>query len=641
MRLRDKVSLLCLLTGAAFVVAIPIIGPAISQEAPESILPPGFGDEVDEPDAPPSDRNPDRPRGPTDLVPRLGTEPGDGGDDEVTGGAPRKRPRPTTQPSGESIGGDVVASSSAPGEEGDAENPDGTAMTTVGRMDLPPEAQRSMAVVGVLGETDGDMGVNAFGGFHGKYLSGVMRKIKAPIASRWSSILLRRALLSQSATPSDVNGGDWVAERAWLLLRMGEADAARMLIQAVDTDNYTPKMLQVAMQVALANADPAGMCNIASKGEAEFDEASWPLASAMCAGLSGESARANASIDRVRSKRLARGVDVLLAEKVVAAGANTRRAIMIQWDDVKTLNAWRYGLASATGLAIPDRLMGTVGPRVEAWKARSTLLPVQDRIVPSEAAAAFGVLSSKALVDLYSAWYDSVDPSERAGKPFSILRTAYTGTTVAARMTAMKSLWTAPKMRPQIAYARSILTAQAAARIRPSADLSADAAQLISSMLSAGLDTSAARWTDVASNASDKMQSWALLAVGSPDPKVDISAGKVNNYASAAGDQGGQRAALLFAGLAGLGRLEADDINSIAESMSIPIGRRSTWTNALDLAVRSRSPGNVALLCSAGLQTSDWKNVPAAQLYHVVSALRRSGFEAEARMIAVEAITRT
>ena len=48
---------------------------------------------------------------------------------------------------------------------------------------------------------------------------------------------------SPRRAPVQLNPVDWVAERAWLLLRMGEADAARMLVAGVDTDLFTPKMI--------------------------------------------------------------------------------------------------------------------------------------------------------------------------------------------------------------------------------------------------------------------------------------------------------------------------------------------------------------------------------------------------------------
>ena len=45
------------------------------------------------------------------------------------------------------------------------------------------------------------------------------------------------ALLAKVRAPRNVNPVDWTAERAWLLLRMGEADAARMLVVRGDAAN--------------------------------------------------------------------------------------------------------------------------------------------------------------------------------------------------------------------------------------------------------------------------------------------------------------------------------------------------------------------------------------------------------------------
>ena len=41
----------------------------------------------------------------------------------------------------------------------------------------------------------------------------------------------------------------------------------------------------------------------------------------------------------------------------------------------------------------------------------------------------------------------------------------------------------------------------------------------------------------------------------------------------------------------------------------------------------------------AGLQVPNWTVVPANHLYHIVRSLRQVGLEAEARMIAAEAVT--
>jgi hypothetical protein len=41
------------------------------------------------------------------------------------------------------------------------------------------------------------------------------------------------------------------------------------------------------------------------------------------------------------------------------------------------------------------------------------------------------------------------------------------------------------------------------------------------------------------------------------------------------------------------------------------------------------------------MQTTTWEGVPPVFLYHIIGALRRTGQEAAARMIAAEAISRS
>ena len=72
--------------------------------------------------------------------------------------------------------------------------------------------------------------------------------------------------MSPLDTPKNINGADFAADRAWVLLRMGEAVAARAVVNDVDAENYTTELYQVAMQTALASADPAAICGVADEG---------------------------------------------------------------------------------------------------------------------------------------------------------------------------------------------------------------------------------------------------------------------------------------------------------------------------------------------------------------------------------------
>jgi hypothetical protein len=580
----------------AGVAGLALSLPAIGQRAPESLLPPGFGD------APPA-------------APTPGTTP-EGGPAPLL---PSGTLTTDTPPTDDELAGEEPAEEKAPPVE------------------LPDAARRPIDFVGPLNDDNGGLGESAFARANGTFLTRLMRRIDAPVASRWASILLRRALLTRTPTPSDVSPTDWIAERAWLLLRMGEADAARMLVESVDTDKLSPKLIVVAQQVALATADPAGMCRL-TDGAAQFTkEKSWDYARAICASLSGEGAISSALLDQARGNGR-RGIDFLLAEKVIGAGANTRRAAMIEWSDVDELTTWRFGLASAVGLAIPDNLYATVGPNVQAWRARSPMFPAQERLDAAAVAATLGVFSNAALVDLYAQAADSEGDVGR-DTPAAQLRAAYVGDDDAARMSAIRALWQDRDDKPGSLYAFRILTARAAARLKPNDSFASDYAGLIASMLSAGLDKQAARWAPLIEAAGSADDAWALLAVGAPRRAVTITPGKVDDYASGGGSEGTHKTRLLIAALGGLGRLTPAQVTQLAEDYEFPIVQ-NRYTRILDRAAARGEAGTVAVLAAAGMQTSGWKNVPPIYLYHIIAALRRTGNEPAARMIAAEALSR-
>lgn len=594
------------LAGAASLGFVAI--PAFSQDAPESLLPPGFGNSPEQPKQ--QEPSPETPQ------------------------APNPEPRPAP-PSSQPLPG----LSSFDSEGGDTED---LLADRPPPIEIPENARRSTDFVGVLEPGNWGLGANAFAGANGRFLSTLMRRADAPLPSRWTSMLLRRALLSRVAAPSYVHPVDWVAERAWLLLRMGEADAARMLVQAVDVDQFTPKMFSVAVQTALATADPAGLCPLVAEGRKTSDEPVWTLSDAMCAALAGEATRASTLIDQARRRGPVGGIDLTLAEKVIGAGANTRRAVTVEWEDVDSINSWRFGLAAATGLPVPRRLMDGAGSHVRAWEARAPMIPLPERVNAAQTAASLGVFSNASLVEMYSLLHDNTDVTEISESVGEKLRIAYSGATPERRLSAIRDLWDDAET-PVERHARTILTAVAASRIPPSPEQAEVAARLIASMLSAGMDRHAARWSDAveAMDGEAADRAWALLAVASPQPGVEIDAGRIASYEDSDGSEGSYKTKLLFAALAGLGRIDAGDAENLAERYEVPIGRENQWTRMLDRAVATRQPGTVALLAAIGMQTPSWQGVPPSHLYRIVRALRQVGLEYEARMISAEALSRS
>lgn len=509
-------------------------------------------------------------------------------------------------------------------------------------VEYPRQARRNPFIAGALDPVQIGLGADPWGQANGAFLSALMRRMDTPIASRWAHIGLRNALLASARAPRGVNPVDWAAERAWLLLRLGEADAARMLIASVDTDRFTPKMTQVALQSALANSDPLGLCPLGD-GIRKVEPRVLPLVQPICSGLNGEPESASAQIESARRRGPIGGIDLALAQKVVGATTDSGTAVTIEWEPVDSLTSWRYGLATATGMSPPKRLLDSASPQLRAWYARSPLIPFQDRLDSARIAAGLGVFSSQSLIDFYSAIYDSTDPNDLGGTDAWQLRLAFAATDREARLAAMRKLWSRSDDRLQHEAARALL-ATAAARIDPDPKLAGDSVELIASMLAAGLDRQAARWANAVRQMDNDPgdRAWAMLALAAPDSAaVDLSVGRVNAFIGRDRSAGRKRSAFLVAGLAALGRLDVGAASRLNSRYRLNINRVSAWTQMLDAAARRKQPASVLVLAGTGLQSAEFGGVPSAHLFHLVMALHNSGQDYLARMIAAEALART
>jgi hypothetical protein len=591
--LTDKISKSGLLVASALVLVFSL--PALGQQGPESLLPEGFGD----PAPPPT---------------------------PVTG---RPAPNGTGSPLGATSATSVTEDESATDEE-DAEEPE-----LAIRFDVPPSARQSLNDIGILSEASGGFPANSFGRLDGAFLNQILKRTTGPIASRWGTIMARRLLASRTNTPAGVNGADWTAERAWLLLRMGDSVVARNLVQQVDGADYTKRLHEVAMQAYLANGDLAGMCPISESGAHLVNNGRWKMTRAICASLAGEQGNATALINQGRYQGWVRGVDYLLAEKAVGAGMNGRRSVTIEWENVEGMNPWRFGLSAAVGLEPPESLFAGTGRQIDGWRVQLPMFTPTIRVKYASNAAALGILSNRNIVDLYAQVLADPDAPDAARTQAESLGNAYSASDADAKVAAMTSLWTTAAAGADY-QASLVMTARAAALIAPDRDHQAEADQLIASMLTAGLDRSAARWIDVVADGS---LGWALLTLAAPGRVTAADYGSLDDFFGNDDSTDGHKSRLLLAGLSGLGRIESDARADFASDLKINIARQTAWSKAISAAAERSEQGTVALMAMAALQAPSWSAVPANHLYYIVRSLRQVGLEAEARMIAAEAVT--
>lgn len=600
-----SLSLMLGLSGTA--LAAVLVLPALAQE---SLLPEGFGNPADIPAPRPS------PTPTPTTAPLPGPAPKNG-----TTPPPVAPTLSTTTTSGSAEEGEDA-------EEGEEVESGGL------KYDLPPGARRLLTRIGPLTPETGGLGPDAFG-VRGQYAAAIMRRTNGQLASRWGQILLRRSLASAIDTPETINGADLAAERASLLLRMGESITARRIVQSVDYDRASPRLVATAQQTYLANADPAGMCPYVPAGLAHGDEQAWRLSAAICSGLSGEAGPAGWAIGRVRSSGKISNFDILLAERVLGATGSGRRSTTIEWDNIDRLTSWRFGMATATAIPVPEALRTSAPYYMKGWTVLAPMTDMANRVAAAPEAAARGVLSSEAYVSLLSAAAGEEEPAAALAAQTDELRGAFRLARGTDRYAAMERLWgagTSPTQR----YAAMVATARAAAALPANTEVGGDPWQLIGSMLAGGYDENAIAWVPTVSVGS---RAWAVLAVGSPRPLTGMSAGAVGQFAGDDDSADTLRSKFLLAGLAGLGRIDAGAASSAASDLEVDLGKQTRWSRAIMAAAERREPGMVALLAAAGMQ-GDWSKVPPYHLYYIVRALREVGLGSEARMIAAEALVR-
>ncbi|MXO60065.1 hypothetical protein GRI89_10995 [Altererythrobacter salegens] len=501
------------------------------------------------------------------------------------------------------------------------------------KYDIPPGARRSLEQVGVLGAGEGGFAPGSLSAQPAALVRAALAGTKGPIVSRWGHILLRRALASRLDAPDDMDPVEFAALRATVLNRMGEGAVSRRLVQDVDSANYDEKLASAALDAYLQTGDLVGMCPVAElKGGLREDD-EWLMVRAICDAFGGESRTAERDLGRMLSRGTAPRIDVLLAQRFAGAAGEGRRAVNIEWDGVDELTPWRLSLSRALGIEIPDSLLNGASSRLMRGNVLIPAVPLDQRAAAADRAGKDGILSSRAMIDLYSQIFADDDVTGDVKDRSNTLRTAYVAAAPADRVAAIEAVWGGGEDQ----YGRQVLTAYAAARLPVERDLMSDPSPFIASMLTAGLDRNAMRWGPLVNEGS---QAWALLALAQPNRQGTVSSGALSEFIDNDKSIDQRKSRFLVAGLAGLGRIDSGDLSSEAGRLDLSLDRASKWSDAIDKAGEYRNPALVALLAGLGMQGSGWDKMTARHLFHIVRALDRAGLGAEARMIAAEAVAR-
>ena len=591
-----------------------------AQDAPESLLPPGFDDPEPRPTPAPT-----APAAPTAPVPGQPQEPGEPTVQPIPGAGDPLRELSqfdfSTIPTLEEL------EEMSPDEMDDL-------LGLSPSYDIPPAARRAMTRVGVISSQEGGFPSASLARQPAALVQAALRGLERPVVSRWGHVLLRRALASRLQAPQGMSPVEFAALRAQALNNMGEYHAARSLLQDIDTVNWNTALVDAGLEAYIATTDLMGTCPVVRLVGSEREDPQWRMLGAICNSYAGEGVLGGRQLDRALRDEIAPGIDVLLSQRLAGAAGRGRRAVDVEWEGVDEINPWRFAIANAVGEEIPESLRANVEPYYERVWAVTPTLSLQQRAIGADRAAREGIFSSQAAIDLYSQIYANENITGEAADRATLLREAYVANTASERVSAIQSVW-GNEDSPD--YGRLVLTAYAAARIPASPDLAEHAPALIASMLTAGLDRDAAAWSEAVAQGSD---AWALIAVGRNAVGRIEPREAIDSFIDEDNSADYRRSQFLLAGLAGLERVAPSDLSDFTSRTEADLTLQSRWSRAITRAADVNNAALVALLAGLGMQGEGWDRMTPRHLYFIVSSLRRVGLEAEARMIAVEAIAR-
>ncbi|MFA6220215.1 MAG: hypothetical protein WC692_10630 [Erythrobacter sp.] len=607
-----------LIGGAALALTSSLV---LAQSAPEDLLPPGF-------DAPAPTPAP-APR-PTAAPSTAAATPAASRPGEVV----QQLPTGEGAPLPDASGFDLARLPSLDELEKMSTDEIDDLLGLKPRADIPPAARRSMERAGILAASEGGLPSRSLAKQPAALVRAALTGTRKPMVSRWGHILLRRALASRLAAPQGMDPVEFATLRVRVLNGLGEYGVARALVQDIDTANYSPALANAAVDAYIGTADIVGACPAVRLVRSDRDDAEWKMLSGICAAFAGEETRAQNDLRRLQNTGQMALIDVLLAQRFAGAAGTGAKAVTIEWDEVDSITPWRFALANALGEPIPGRLADDLGPGLLKSAALTPALAFQQRAAAADVAVQSGILSASAFIDLYGQIHAEGGGESDATTRAARLREAYVGADPAARLAAIRDVWSDAG---PYGYGRMILTAFAAARMPAEDDYADDAGELIASMLGAGLDRDAMLWAPVVEKGST---GWALLALANPRPAQPVTGGEMGNFVDEDSSSGQRKSRMLLAGLAGLGRVDEAAIDEYSRDLTVSLGGATRWTRAIDRAAQLGNPTLVALLAALGMQGNSWDRMTARHLFHIVSALRRVGLDAEARMIAAEAVAR-
>jgi hypothetical protein len=495
--------------------------------------------------------------------------------------------------------------------------------------------------VGVLDEAHGGFGMGMWHGTPAATVRRVLPVLPAATGSRAMHGLARRLLLSAGTAPEGNRGQSpsLLELRAERLYAMGEIEGLASLLKAAPASLTSPGLTRLKVDAFLLADDAKTACSEATM--ASQTVALDPRLSVFCQITAGKGLEAGMAIDMMRERKDADHAFIAAAEAM--AGTPPAKVDKLPNPTPLHLAAFR-----AAKLPLPADTAAGAPPAMLQAIADNPGMAADLRILAAERAEALGILPTESVRKLMAEV--AMTPAEQQAAQAQgdktprgralWLRAVGAETAPATRAELISRILDHAADRHAVA-ATARLYAPLIAELKPAPELAAAAPALARALYAAGRPEAAGNWLTLAKSdpaaAKTAAGLWPLARiarVGLDSSPGDAFAG----WLEAAGANE-RRVVVTLAMLQAVGE-------TVPASAWLPhvVGNASGSgpKPALKALLRAAAEGTrraeTALLATAALGEGGLDSVDPDLLNRVVVFLRQTGFEKEARELAVEAV---
>lgn len=506
---------------------------------------------------------------------------------------------------------------------------------------------------GTLSPETGGLPIDLWKGTDRSLVERLLPEIPGGLVSPTMRELARRLLLSMATPPEGAAREDLLNQRIDRLAAMGDLAAVGELIQAVPNRTASPALVQAEADAFFLSGNYAKACGIVGQQILESDELYWRKGFVFCQALAGEHDKAYLGAGLMRDEGIEAPVFFSLIDAMAAKGAASLETL-------EGADAMTVAMMRAAQAPLPDNSRLPESPSLLRAIAVSPHLPVETRLRVAERAEAAGSLDTEALQQIYGAVSfgeeDLESPLSKAdelggGKGRAILYQAALGRDIPAALVEVLAKAQQLGEADQLQETTSRAFLPILKRVSPDREMLPFASAAIRMFMTVGDVPSAAEWYRLLRAGavfesiyqSTYMNLLPLARIADSQNIIGAPTGFLSDWwkLNRGLEDGPEKAHLFFVLADALeGSVTEARWRDLLQGDLQAVPRYSPaspiW-HSLDEAAEAGQIGETLLFALVGMGTASPGEIEPMFLSKVLKALIKTGFEKEARALALEA----